>query len=485
MSKQHATPFFLLVVSIFTLVFGFNLWAKGLFVDGIYYGAIAQNLMDGYGSWWQLSPTTHYKDPFFGHPPLGIWMLSYFMQFFERAFWVERLFSLFNLILLLWGMAKLWTLTAKPASILSTWWVWLLWLCIPINTWSFQQNMLENPMTVFIVWSVYWSLRAVETKRLWRLLLGGFFIFLATLTKGPVGLFPLAVIGIYWLVFRKISFWKAVGGTLMLLISLVGSYAALIEYSEAGKHYLSQYLHIQVYNSLTDTAPPIIEHFSILKTFFTEPLALWIGILLLVLKRFWSTSKTPIPKWFFFFLLLTLAGSLPILISPKQMSFYIVPSLPFLALTVAHLSYPLLQQGIAKIYRYQFWQRPLKYSALILIIVSINLSIANYGTFSRDQSIIEDITTLSKVIPPYSKAIILTKEYPYGTECYFVRIGQIYVNVFRWQKSNEEERKNRTRYLVIEKDYRKKFHLYKKNPAVKLNNWYYFELKPPKKKKKK
>lgn len=482
MSKQQAAPFFLLVVSIFTLVFGFNLWTRGLFVDGIYYGAIAQNLMDGYGNWWKLSPTTHYEDPFFGHPPLGIWMLSYFMQLFERAFWVERIFSLFNLILLLWGVAKLWTLTAKPTSILSTWWVWLLWLCIPINIWSFQQNMLENPMTVFLVWSVYWSLRAVEKNQLWLLFLGGFFIFLATLTKGPVGLFPLVVVGIYWLVFRKLSFWKAVGGTFILLISLLGSYGILIAYSEAGKHYLSQYLHIQVYNSLTDTAPPIAEHFSILKTFLTEPLALWIGILLIFLKRFWIPPKTSISKWFFFFLLLTLAGSLPILISPKQMSFYVVPSLPFLALTVAHLSYPLLQQGIAKIYRYQSWQRPLKFSAFLIAIIGIYLSSSNYGTFSRDQNIIDDVTTLAEVIPPYSKAIIRTKEHPYGTECYFVRIGQIYVHPFRWHRTHKEELEDLTPYLIIEKDYRKKFYHYKKETAVQLDNWYFYVLKYPKKK---
>lgn len=476
MSSKQSAPFFYFITVVFVFIFGAKLFTKGLFVDGIFYGAVAQSLADGYGDFWHLSSTKHFAEGFYGHPPFAIWLLSYCMQLFDAAFWVERLFSIFNLLLLLWGMAKIWQLTSPKSSILSVWWVWLLWLCIPINIWSFQQYMLENTMVVFVVWSVYWGLKAVMAKTSIRYtLIAGGFLFLASFSKGPVGLFPLASMSIYWFIFRNISLQKAIRLSLISLLCIVIPYVILFATNTDVVVYFYEYFRRQINRSLSGVHFETKDHFFILKTLLIAPLVLWILLILTKLgarykwKSLGATQREK--KWFWFFLLVTLSGTLPIMISPKQMGFYIVPAMPFLALAIAHISFPLLTPLLTKLYKNKNWQQPFFFFNSLALMAGIAFTINQYGNYSRDQTIIEDVTTLSKTIPPYSKILLKTKEHAYGVECYFIRIGKISAHSYRWQTSKKAEKKTPTPYMVLEKDFKKKLYFYVKDTSVHTTEW--------------
>ena len=227
MLSKESTPFFYLLLIVFVFLFGGKLFTQGLFVDGIFYGSVAQSLADGYGSLWHLSATKHYYYSFYGHPPFAIWAMSSFMIVFDSAFWVERVFSLLNLGLMLWGVAKIWQLTNPNLSFYTIWWPILLWCCIPVNIWSFQGYLLENSMLVFVVWAVFWGIKTILTESNLYAIICGIFVFFATFSKGPVGLFPLAVIPLYWVVSRDLSLITVVRLTLIIFLSALIPYIIL------------------------------------------------------------------------------------------------------------------------------------------------------------------------------------------------------------------------------------------------------------------
>ncbi|MCH2022247.1 MAG: hypothetical protein MK207_07160 [Saprospiraceae bacterium] len=481
MLSKESTPFFYLLLIVFVFLFGGKLFTQGLFVDGIFYGSVAQSLADGYGSLWHLSATKHYYYSFYGHPPFAIWAMSSFMIVFDSAFWVERVFSLLNLGLMLWGVAKIWQLTNPNLSFYTIWWPILLWCCIPVNIWSFQGYLLENSMLVFVVWAVFWGIKTILTESNLYAIICGIFVFFATFSKGPVGLFPLAVIPLYWVVSRDLSLITVVRLTLIIFLSALIPYIILFGLSTDAVLYYSKYFQVQILGSFREPSIHDNGHFYILKTLLIEPIFLWgLAIFTFIMmkknKLKFNLNKDA-KKWFSFFILLTLAGTLPIVLSPKQMRFYITPAMPFLALAIGHYSFPFARLIMLKWEHKPSWHRPFFYLKCILLISAIGISINNYGKCLRDKALINDITTLTKVIPPQSKIILKTKTPAYRAECYFMRIGKICVNDFRWGKSNKAEKANPTPFLVAEKILNGRFYRYKKDTTVNAKLWDLYRIK--------
>ena len=128
------------------------------------------------------------------------------------------------MILTIGLMVKIWDLIfAKEKELQKfSWLPILLWISIPVCYWSYQSNMMENTMGVFILLSVYFLLKFYfhpnsPRGKIIFFFLGGCFIFLASFTKGVPGIFPFALPGIYWLAFRNISFVNMILHTLSLI----------------------------------------------------------------------------------------------------------------------------------------------------------------------------------------------------------------------------------------------------------------------------
>ena len=106
----------------------------------------------------------------------------------------------------------------------------LFWIIIPVCFWSYQNDMQENTMGIFTLASVYFSLKAIHVKinTYLNLILSGVSIFLASMCKGVPGLFPLGVVGLYWLLNRDFSFAKMLFYTLLIVAIPVIIYGCLM-----------------------------------------------------------------------------------------------------------------------------------------------------------------------------------------------------------------------------------------------------------------
>ena len=96
----------------------------------------------------------------------------------------------------------------------------LLWICIPINTWSCSNNMLENTMNIFVSLSVYFSIKYFKTNFYSYLFLTAFSIFLAFLSKGLTGTYPLAIFLCFFIAFKN-NFKSTIYNTLKLILLFI------------------------------------------------------------------------------------------------------------------------------------------------------------------------------------------------------------------------------------------------------------------------
>ena len=69
--------FFYFIGGLFLLLVGPKLFADGMFLDGVTYAAISNNLAEGLGSFWKLYYTATLYPEFYEHPPLALWLEGY------------------------------------------------------------------------------------------------------------------------------------------------------------------------------------------------------------------------------------------------------------------------------------------------------------------------------------------------------------------------------------------------------------------------
>ena len=125
-------------------------------------------------------------------------------------------------------------------------------------------------------------------------------------------------------------------------------------------------------------------------------------------------------KWILFFLFLGLSGVLPIMVSMKQSSFYILTAFPFFSIAFGILVAPFTGSLIQKI------RKQASILSVIIIIVSVFLSVKQIGVIGRNQDMINDIQLILTVIPKDS-AISMEKDMSknYSLIGYFTRYGNV------------------------------------------------------------
>ena len=329
---------------------------EGIFMDGLLYATVSKNLANGYGSMWMLK-YSHYgfaeHATFHEHPPLIFWMQSVYFKLFGNGMWVERFYSFSTAIAGAWLIVKNWKLIF-PQHFKSTGWLpVLLWIIIPVGFWSYQNNMHENTLAIFALASTYFMLKAVhlEQQKWTNLLLAACMIFCAGFAKGIPGLFTIAALFFHWLIFRKQSFIQMVLNSLILVIVPLLILFTILQIP-AAKESLSIYFYDRLLGRI-DAAHTADSHFFILIRLVQEilPSLVLVGITLLVLK--WRKVQLNIQsqhlKWALFFFLIGLSGSIPLMLTLVQKTFYFVGSLPFFGLSFACLLAPSIQPLIEKI----------------------------------------------------------------------------------------------------------------------------------------
>lgn len=451
---------------LWLVILGFVAWwalpfgTYGLFGDGVFYSCISRNwAFSEDPNWWHMVVTPTLDAQFNGHPPMALWLEGGLFKLLGDYFWIEHLYGLIMAILSGIAIFKIWerlasnyhqaTYTSESAyldkSLLddqkerlasnypqvpyaseSAYLPLIFWMLMPIIGWSYMNNMLENTLCALTLWAVYCLIPIKGKSNYRQVVLGGVLIFMATLTKGPVGLYPLAVVGWHWLVFREERFIVAFLKTLYLVLFLIGAYYVLISFSEHAKAYFIRYFELQLRRSLAGENL-VTSRWVLFEKMATEPLiALAIIALAWLVVRFKSIAVEGLfLKGLWFYGLLTVSVVAPMLISPKQLPFYIVPALPYLSLAFAVLFLPIWTR-FAPTFNTQKWLSPMLKTGVAIGLV---IMVVRWGSIGRDRKTLHDVFYMTQTIAPNDTIGIQGNLFEeWDLHCYLYRIG--YISLF-------------------------------------------------------
>ena len=82
--REYKT-YYLFLLGLIGIFFMPILIQKGMFVDGLWYATIANNLSNGLGTFWQPMLTETMAPEFYSHPPLVFWLQSLFFDVFTST----------------------------------------------------------------------------------------------------------------------------------------------------------------------------------------------------------------------------------------------------------------------------------------------------------------------------------------------------------------------------------------------------------------
>jgi 4-amino-4-deoxy-L-arabinose transferase-like glycosyltransferase len=376
------------------------LFMDGMFCDGVLYSSVSRNMALGKGTFWSPAFSATMHTPFHEQPPFMLWLQSLFFTVFGTStIYPERIYCLSFLVFTTWAIAAFWNTTTADKS--KAWWPVLLFLIIPTISWGFINNVMENTMSLFDIVAVYFIYRYMAEDRKGTLLIPAVvFTFLASFSKGIPGLFPIAVPVLYsWCIERKILSKKAFIGGVVLLLSLIGIYLLLIQIPEAKESYVLYFK--SRFPNFPNTPHSNTGNRAQLLVNLLQELAMPLGLIaFLAVANYLHKKPDYISKankgkaWFF--LLVALSASLPIMVSYEQRGFYLNTSMPYFAMAMALAFAPLTNafEGVSHKFINGF-----KILLLIAFVVGIGLTVVKAGRAKRDGDKLAAVEAIKKICP--------------------------------------------------------------------------------------
>lgn len=402
-----ATVFKLFGLTIVFILVVPSLVQHGMFMDGVQYAIVSKNLALNNATFWMpylsSSWTKMYSNSFLEHPPLVYYLQSKFFLLFGYGIFTEKIYCFCSVVICAFLIYRIWDLIFKQSpSLLPYWWLAvLLWFITPSVFWSFRNNMIENTVSVMVLAASYFSLKAIYATR-WNIawiFMSGFFIFLATLSKGLPGFFPITIIFCYSFFIRNISLKKTLLYSLVLVLVPLTIYYLLFNFNPEAKISLTFYIKNRLLNRLNE-GHTVDNRFTILFWLFTDLLVNLIVCALLFLifktKTFLKVLTKEDHKVILFFLLFGLCGVLPLSFTHVQRAVYFVPALPFFGIAFAVFLAKGLDNLILKINPKTF-----KYFSVFtfsLLLSTIVLSITLIGKTGRDEQLLIDASKINLAI---------------------------------------------------------------------------------------
>lgn len=412
--KARHTFFYFSVLALISVLYFPRIASYGLFMDGSIYGTISHNLALGDGDMWHPMYHNYYAlegvsgAVFYEHPPLVFWMQSYFFKVFGDGFYVENIYSTIILVLHILVITFFYrSITNHTQTTWRAWPVLLFWYMVPTISWSFPQNMLDNTMSLWsllAVWAVFVSIK--RDHFMWAVV-AGLLIGLGFLTKGPMALFPLGAAFLYWLAkfwtVRDYSFLRAFYKTSALFFGF--SMVALNVYMYPESHeFILQYFKQQVIPSVAgkrEMANTIGAHLSIVVDMVVEYAVLYVPILALwVYARIFRKEKLPKMSTNALWLLLVgFSATLPIALSAKSHSFYLISGAPLMAMALVVYIQDLIQEVVDSLLitlrLRSFWE----VGVALLFLVSMGMTTLKWGNQHRDEDVFMDLVSLAQKVP--------------------------------------------------------------------------------------
>jgi 4-amino-4-deoxy-L-arabinose transferase-like glycosyltransferase len=415
---------YLFVIALFIGLTGFRLLAPGMFLDGVTYAAISRNLAMGQGSFWEPFYTSSLYPRFHEHPPLGIGMESLAFRIFGDHLWVERIYSAGAFIITGFLIVRIWqTVTGKRNS---GWLPLLVWILFPLVTWAAAANLLDNTLMICTTVAILLIVKAQKRHRPVLVVIAGFSLFAGMLVKGPFALFPWAM-PVIWGIFNPGSTPKKIlSDTLVLIFSTLSPLVVVMALSPAAASALHTYWTNQVVGSITGVTT-VGSRFYILVVWLLQ-LAIPLLLVFVLALRFrkagfrerWKAWYPDGLRWF----LLGLAGVVPVMISLKQSSYYILPALPAFAVSIAMALKTTVPQDYAK--ATPGAPRSLRFAVILLLALSVGVSPVLAHLNRKDRPKVEMVRAVSRLVPPGSVIGISPDDYSdWSLHAYFMRLGRI------------------------------------------------------------
>ena len=424
-----SAPFYLLAAGAFALLTVSRAAQSGMFLDGVTYASISRNLAAGKGSFWSPFYTTTLYASFHEQPPLGFALQGVAFAIFGDHLAVERAYSILMGSLIALLMALIWRRTVQERD--SSWLPVIFWLLPPAVSWSIVNNMLDVTQTVFTSFAVYAFLRSLDRSRAWSIwgTLAGLSVAAAVLSKGPTGFFPLAAPFIAALVMRDRAP-AVLASAAAMLFGVIGA-ALLVLVPDVSRESLQTHWNHQVLASIRGDRGGA-GRLSSLWQHLGAPVVLRMSGLALVAWACGRVGQRDIPSsrrpgvWTWFFLVLALAGSLPIMVSARMSGHYFLPSIPFYALGFASLCAPWLGPAIDR------WGRSRRITAvvvalgLLFLAGSVVIPLAGRSLEPRDVAWMREYRSVSPSVP--RGAILATCEAvrtDWGLHAYMQRLFEV------------------------------------------------------------
>jgi 4-amino-4-deoxy-L-arabinose transferase-like glycosyltransferase len=402
LTKSISFPFWLLTLTAASSLVISQLVQDGMFMDGMIYVTVSRNLAEGVGSFWDPYFSATLMTSYHEQPPLYFGLLALFFKVFGSSMYVERLFSLVCLAITCVYMHLFWKklfINTKEIA-LHSWIPVLFYVITPVCFWAYTNHVEETVMAIFATMASYYVYCALflNERPIFYLILGGVFIFLSGLTKGVQGMFPIAAVGIYWLLSKDISFSKMVLWTLFLIgVPAIILGTLWFSNQDVSASFISYY-HDRYVPTFTNEMNTTGNRFDILIKVFLEllPIGIISGSILLFSRKYKTIDVQPIhyKKSMIWLFILGLSGTAPLMVTLEQRGFYIVTAMPLFVLAVSMFAASRITTLINRIKSIN----TLNITMVILFVGSIVFSISQIGKYKRNENTLSDIYKAKQVI---------------------------------------------------------------------------------------
>jgi 4-amino-4-deoxy-L-arabinose transferase-like glycosyltransferase len=423
------SAFFRIAFSLAILLTVPTLIKDGMFMDAMLYTSVSHNLANGIGTFWFPQFSLHNLaglSSFHEQPPLVFGIQSLFFKLFGDSMYVERFYVFLTMLLNALLIIYLWKMIFGEEKLRRISWLpVLLWILIPVCFWSFSNNMHENTMSIFILCAVIFIVKEtrLEHRQISYSIAAGIFIFLATLSKGIPGLFPVGVPLFYWIVFERKNFKRYFIQSVIIAFTVLCLYAILLMFTDA-RESLYIYLTKRALNRINEV-PTVASRFYILGRIVSELLPHLILLIIYFLVNGYKRTVIELSrekKMAAFFMMIGLAGSAPLMLTMVQKGFYFVPSLPYFAIGFAMLFKEPVLKFSDFIFASASRQRTFSIISYLFVIAAIVISLSQIGKYSREKELLNDISKLTTVVPDHSTLSTTPALWnQWNLQCYLMR----------------------------------------------------------------
>jgi 4-amino-4-deoxy-L-arabinose transferase-like glycosyltransferase len=429
MYRSHLLPYIALIAALFIILISPHILSDRMFMDGQWYATIARNMAYGDGSFWHLKLTETLYPQFHEHPPMAMGIASLFYSLLGQSYWVDKLYSLAIILLNAYIIILLWKNLVPTLYHSYAWIPLLLWISVPLIFWTATNNMLENTLMLFTHLSVLCLIKSLGQPKIIHLSVAGILLFFGFLTKGFVVFFPLGVYFGLWIIDKNYTWTKMLWHTFLLILLTIIPFVLLYVLMPEGIESIKDYINIQVINSLKERDSNN-GRFYILMRLFSEliPAILLICMILVIKRKSAQNTKKlfALNKSGLLMLYIGFSGSLPIMVSAFQNSFYLVPVFSYFVLALATIVVPLIDAHWSRQLYSPKIKRYVWLSALILFTIGLLVSFYFKSQTKYKQDVLSDVYKVMNIVPKHSIIRIPEKIRPqWDIHGYFYRYAWI------------------------------------------------------------